>query len=76
MPGEDLIPAITKPHHEEIKHKWYLPEEKIHGAPVQELSPLKDDPRLLEELWYITKSDKGASQKASKPTKPTYHEFD
>ena len=77
MPAEDDTPTPSKPHHtDDSKRKWYLPDEEIHGAPKREAQPLQQDPRLLEELWYMPRSEKGSQSKESKPEKPKYHEFE
>ena len=50
---EDELGSALEPRPESSRHKWYLPEEKLHGQtgrkPLQDL----DDAQLLEGLWYL-----------------------
>ena len=61
---------------DDSKRKWYLPDEEIHGAPPEEAQPFQGDPRPLEALWYLPKSERGSQPQDSKPVKPKYHEFE
>ena len=75
VPAADDVPAPPRPHHAaDSRRPWYLPDEGIHGAPVEDTQPPQRDPGRLEELWYLPRSEKGTPPKDSKPAEPKLQE--